>query len=80
MTTLVFRTNNSVARATFDIAIPCDGIVERIDNQNCSLVFGKIELPSNSTQSLEDTEDTRGRPAVVDITDCQGESKFGSCS
>lgn len=77
MATLVFRAGNTMARATFDIAIPCDGIVEMIDNQRCTLVFGNIELPSNSTQSIQVVR--RGQ-AVVDIADCQGESKFGSCS
>ena len=67
-----------MARATFDIAIPCDGIVERIDNQVCTLVFSKIETPNNSTQSSIIV--FRQGQAVVDITDCQGESKFGSCS
>lgn len=64
--------------ATFDIFIPCDGIVERIDNQICTLVFGKIESPNNSTESPI-LPDRRGQ-AVVDITDCKGECKFGSCS
>ena len=65
-----------MARARFDIAIPCDGIVERIDNQVCTLIFSKIETPNNSTSIIV----TRQGQAVVDITDCQGEGKFGSCS
>ena len=75
-TTATLRLTPDDSSATFDIAVPCDGIVERINNQVCTLEFGTIEATMNETGILRAAP---GEPAVVEIIDCINESEFLHC-
>ena len=74
-TTATLRLTPDNSSATFDIAVPCDGIVERINNQKCSLEFSTIEATMDDAGSA-----APGEPAIVDISDCVNESEFCTVS
>ena len=68
--TLMF--NRSHPSDSFDIQVPCDGLVEGL-NQRCTLMFGAVTIPDSVRNILAAIP---GAPAVLNIRECDDDCEL----
>lgn len=68
--TLTF--NRSHPSDSFNIQVPCDGLVEGL-NQRCILIFGGVAIPESERDILNAT---LGAPAVLNIRECDDDCEL----